>query len=65
MITELKNNNITKSMLEERNCTIQDDYLKAKLSDIKLLYTEFNNEINNKYLDDDDLLSIVKDKIKM
>lgn len=64
IITELKKNNITLQLLEENIKNIEDNYLKLKLKDIKLLYSEFNKEISNKYLDDDDLLTIVKDKIK-
>ena len=64
IITELKKNNITDNILEENTKSIEDNYLKLKLEDIKLLYGEFNKEILNKYLDDDDLLLIVKDKIK-
>lgn len=64
MITELKKNNITTDILEENSKNIEDSYLKFKLKDINLLYSEFNKEISNKYLDDDDLLTIVKDKIK-
>ena len=64
MITELKKNNITIDMLEENTKSIKDNYLKLKLDDIKLLYSEFNNEIAHKYLDDNDLLTIVKEKIK-
>ena len=65
IITELKKNNITIKRLEENTKNITDNYLKLKLEDIKLLYSEFNKEIENKYLDDDDLLSLVKDKIKI
>jgi len=64
MITELKKNNVTVDMLETNINNIEDSYLKLKLKDIKLLYSEFNKEISNKYLDDDDLLTIVNDKIK-
>lgn len=64
MITELKKNNITVDMLEENTKDIEDNYLNLKLKDIKLLYNEFNKEMSKKYLDDDDLLTIVKDKIK-
>ncbi len=64
MITEFKKNNVTADMLEENTKDIEDNYLKLKLNDIKLLYSEFNKEILNKYLDDDDLLTIVKEKIK-
>ena len=64
MITELKKNNITTQILEENIKNIEDNYLKLKIKDINLLYSEFNKELLNKYLDDDDLLTIVKDKIK-
>ena len=64
IITELKKNNITIDLLESNIKDIEDNYLKLKLEDIKLLYTEFNKEISDKYLDDDDLLTIIKDKIK-
>lgn len=64
MITELKKNNITSNLLEESVNNIEDNYLKLKLKDVNLLYNNFNKEIVNKYLDDDDLLTIVKDKIK-
>ena len=64
MITELKKNNITNSLLEENIKNIEDEYVKLKLKDINILYDNFNKEIADKYLDDDDLLTIVKDKIK-
>ena len=64
MITELKKNNVTEQLLEDNINNVEDNYLKLKLNDIKLLYSEFNKEISNKYLDDDDLFTIVKDKIK-
>lgn len=64
IITELKKNNITTELLEQNIKAIDDNYLKIKLDDIRLLYKEFNKEIENKYLDDDDLLTLVKDKIK-
>lgn len=63
-ITELKRNNVTVQLLEDNIKNIEDNYLKLKLNDIKLLYSEFEKEISNRYLDDDDLLTIVKDKIK-
>lgn len=64
MITELKKNNVTSNLLNESINNVEDNYLKLKLKDINLLYNSFNKEIVNKYLDDDDLLSLVKDKIK-
>lgn len=63
MITELKKNNIDNKVLTKSKEEIEDKYIKLKLDDISILYEEFNNAINGKYLDDDDLLSIVKEKI--
>ena len=63
MITELKKNNITSNMLEQTSETLQDKYIKFKLEDIKIIYDDFNNKIQNMFLDDDDLLTIVKNKI--
>ena len=63
MITELKKNNIDNKVLAKSKEEIEDKYIKLKLDDISILYDEFNNTINGKYLNDDDLLSIVKEKI--
>lgn len=63
MLTELKKNNIDNKLLTKSKEEIEDKYIKLKLDDISILYEEFNNAINGKYLDDDDLLSIVKEKI--
>ena len=64
MITELKKNNISSNVLEQSIDNIEEGYVKLKLKDINLLYDSFNRTILDKYLDDDDLLTIVKDKIK-
>jgi len=64
MITELKKNNITEKILNQGIENLENQYLKLKLKDINILYNDFNKAIKDKYLDDDDLLTIVKDKIK-
>ena len=64
IVTELKKNNVTAEIIEQNIGDIEDNYLKLKLKDISLLYSEFNKAISDKYLDDDDLLTVVKDKIK-
>ena len=63
MITEFKKNNVTTTLLEEKIEQIEDEYIKRKLKDIYLLYQDFQKHIENNYLDDDDLLTIIKDKI--
>lgn len=64
MITELKKNNITNHMLQEKGKLLDNHYVQLKLEDIHLIYSQFEQAIIDKYLDDDDLLSIIKDKIK-
>ena len=63
MITELKKNNITTQLLEEKTEKIQDEYIRRKLTDIRILYSDFQKEIKDHYLDDDDLLTLIKDKV--
>lgn len=63
MITEFKKNNITTNMLENACNTIDDKYINIKLKDISILYNEFNKVIEKGYLDDDDLLTMVKNRI--
>ena len=64
MITEFKKNNVTTGLLKEKINNIEDEYLKIKLQDINLLYDNFNKCIIDKYLDDDDVLTIVKEKLR-
>ena len=65
IISELKRYNITDEMLgvaiEELvdNCQLAD-----KLTDIKLIYSEFNRIVHEKYLDTDDDLTLLAEKLK-
>lgn len=62
MITELKKHNINDNILEETN--ISDIYTKLKLDDIKLIYKEYNKKIESSFVDENDILTIVTDKIE-
>lgn len=64
IITEFKKNQITNKLLEDRINLIENEYIKRKLKDIHLLYSNFQNVIKDSYLDDDDLLTMIKEKIK-
>lgn len=64
IITEFKKNQITNKLLEDRISLIENEYLKRKLNDIQLLYNSFQKLIKDNYLDDDDLLTMIKEKIK-
>lgn len=63
-ITELKKHNISTEMLSNFIDGIKDNqYLKTKLEDISLIYTEFNKIIENSYIDENDILTILAEKI--
>ena len=58
-ITELKKHNITQEDIKKSIEKIDDPYLKAKLNDILILYSDFQNNIQNQYIDENDSLTIL------
>ena len=58
-ITEFKKHRITIDDLKDEIERTDDTYLKTKLSDMILLYENFENIIINNYIDDTDLLTIL------
>ena len=56
-ISEFKKNEITVQDLKNELNNINDEYLKIKLQDMILIYEKFNLKIENKYIDETDLLS--------
>ena len=62
-ITELKKHNVTLADLEEELENIDDEYLKRKLTDIIISYKGYNEKIEDKYIDENDLLTILSEKI--
>lgn len=62
MITELKKHNITQELLE--NLEISDAYTSLKIEDIKLIYKKYNEKIRENFVDENDILGIVSEKIK-
>ncbi len=58
-ITEFKKHGITINNLKDEMEKTQDAYLKTKLSDMILLYENFENKIVDNYIDDTDLLTIL------
>ena len=56
-ISELKKNEITVQDLKNELDNINDKYLKIKVQDMILIYEKFNLKIQNKYIDETDLLS--------
>lgn len=64
MITELKRYNITSDILFESLDGIEDEILKDKLSDIALIYSKFQENIKDKYIDEEDDLTILTSKLE-
>ena len=63
VINELKKHNITINNLKEEYGKTENTYLQTKLKDIITVYENFQNEIDGKYIDDTDLLTILAEKI--
>ena len=63
IITELKKHSVTTDDLKNVQEKIEDKYLKNKLKDIILIYEKFEDKIQNNYIDETDLLSILAENI--
>lgn len=62
-ITELKKHNITENSLGESSKLIENEYLKMKLDDIYSIYSKYQNNILDKYIDEDDKLTLLAKRI--
>ena len=62
-LTELKKHAITVEMLKQETEKTQDEYLKLKLQDIVTVYDKFQNTIEGQYIDENDVLTILKEKL--
>lgn len=58
-ITEFKKHGITVDILKDTIENIDDEYLKIKLKDMLKVYEKYNEEIEDKYMDENDNLSIL------
>ncbi len=63
-ITELKKHNISIEKLKEIIESTEDKYLKAKLEDIYAIYESFEQNIENKYIDENDKLDILAQQLE-
>ena len=63
-LTEFKKHNITEEKLESAIENTEDKYLKAKLQDVGTIYAEYEERIKEKFLDENDVLTILADNIK-
>ena len=63
IISELKKHAVTTDDLKKVQEKIENKYLKNKLKDIILIYEKFENKIENNYIDETDLLTILSENI--
>ena len=63
-ISEFKKNQVSIDELKKETENIKDNYLKIKLQDLILIYEKFNNNIENKYIDETDLLTKLSENIE-
>lgn len=63
-ITEFKKHNITETNLGKAIDDLEDEYLKIKLKDVEKIYNAYEEKIKEKFLDENDVLSILAENIK-
>ena len=63
-ITEFKKHGISIEQLKQEIDKQEDIYLKNKLTDLSLVYEEFENQLSGKYIDETDLLTILAENIE-
>lgn len=63
-LTELKKHQITLEQLQDITKEEQDSYLQRKLQDITTLYENYANQIQTKYIDENDGLTMLSQKLE-
>lgn len=63
-ITEFKKHGITVQDLQQEAKKVEDTYLKTKLQDIIIIYQKFQERIEEKYIEETDLLTILANHIE-
>lgn len=61
---DFKKHNVTLDFLEETTKVVDNKYLESKLNDINLIYTLYEEKLKDRYIDDDDVLTILSDKLE-
>ena len=62
-ITEFKKHGITPQDFENSISLIKNDYLKAKMNDMLIVYKEFENVVHNNFIDENDVLTILNNQL--
>lgn len=63
-IREFKQHGVSVEDLEQEEQKQEDKYLKTKLADMKLIYSQFEGKISKDYIEEDDLLEILANNIE-
>ena len=63
LITELKKHNINSNIIKGTKQELQDKRLEYKLEDINIILENFENAINNNFIDENDLLTMLYQSI--
>ena len=63
-ITEFKKYNISEEILREKELQIDKDELKEKISDLLNIYESFNGALHKEYIDSEDILTILANKLR-
>lgn len=63
-VKELKKHMITKEMLQDVISKTDNQYRKAKLEDIAILYENYQEKIQKSYIDEDDVLTILSEQLE-
>lgn len=63
-ITELKKHGVTTEKIQEEIEKLQDDYLKAKLKDMQLIYQNFEEKLTGNYIEETDLLTMLAQNVE-
>ena len=62
-ITEFKKHGVSIENLDEIIDNADDKYLKAKMNDMRIVYNKFEETIKNKYIDENDVLTILAEQL--
>ncbi|GAA0086152.1 helicase-exonuclease AddAB subunit AddB [Clostridium sp. CTA-7] len=64
VITEFKKYNISTEILNIKEEEINDDELKKKMNDLKLIFDNFNEVLHKRFIDSDDELTLLAKRLK-
>ena len=62
-ITEFKKHGVNLEKIDEIISDTQDKYLKTKINDMRIVYSKFEETIKNRYIDENDVLTILANQL--